>query len=51
MGQFDRITRHSDVMDGKARIRGMHATAGMIVGGGALPVTASRISSPAIPVR
>ncbi len=32
MGQFDRITQQSDVMGGKACIRGMRVTVGMIVG-------------------
>ena len=33
MGQlFDRITRQPDVMGGKARIRGMRVTVGMVVG-------------------
>lgn len=31
MGQFDRITQHPDVMGGKACIRGMRVTVGMIV--------------------
>ena len=32
MEAFDRITRSSDVMGGKACIRGMRVTVGMIVG-------------------
>jgi uncharacterized protein (DUF433 family) len=32
MGQFDRITQQPDVMGGKACIRGMRVTVGMIVG-------------------
>ena len=32
MGQFDRITQQADVMGGKACIRGMRVTVGMIVG-------------------
>jgi uncharacterized protein (DUF433 family) len=32
MGQFDRITQRADVMGGKACIRGMRVTVGMIVG-------------------
>jgi uncharacterized protein (DUF433 family) len=32
MGQFDRITQRPDVMGGKACIRGMRVTVGMIVG-------------------
>jgi uncharacterized protein (DUF433 family) len=32
MGQFDRITRTPGVMGGKACIRGMRVTVGMIVG-------------------
>jgi len=32
MGQLDRITRNSDVMGGRACIRGMRVTVGMIVG-------------------
>ena len=32
MGPFDRITQQSDVMGGKACIRGMRVTVGMIVG-------------------
>lgn len=31
MGQFDRITRNAEVMGGKACIRGMRVTVGMIV--------------------
>lgn len=31
MGQLDRITRHPGVMGGKACIRGMRVTVGMIV--------------------
>ncbi|MDR1828151.1 MAG: DUF433 domain-containing protein [Methylobacteriaceae bacterium] len=29
---MDRITRHPDVMGGKARVRGMRVTVGRIVG-------------------
>jgi uncharacterized protein (DUF433 family) len=32
MGQLDRITQNPDVMGGKACIRGMRVTVGMIVG-------------------
>jgi uncharacterized protein (DUF433 family) len=32
MGQFDRITQQPEVMGGKACIRGMRVTVGMIVG-------------------
>ena len=32
MGQFDRITRQPDVMGGKACIRGLRVTVGMVVG-------------------
>lgn len=32
MGQLDRITQQPDVMGGKAGIRGMRVTVGMIVG-------------------
>jgi len=32
MEDLDRITRHPDVMGGKARIHGTRATVGMIVG-------------------
>lgn len=32
MGQFDRITQQPDVMGGKACVRGMRVTVGMIVG-------------------
>lgn len=32
MDQLDRITQHPEVMGGKACIRGMRVTAGMIVG-------------------
>ncbi|MBF0391693.1 MAG: DUF433 domain-containing protein [Alphaproteobacteria bacterium] len=32
MGQFDRVTQRADVMGGKACIRGMRVTVGMIVG-------------------
>ena len=32
MGQIDRITQRPDVMGGKACIRGMRVTVGMIVG-------------------
>lgn len=32
MGPLDRITQHPDVMGGKACIRGMRVTVGMIVG-------------------
>jgi uncharacterized protein (DUF433 family) len=32
MGQLDRITRNSNTMGGKACIRGMRVTVGMIVG-------------------
>lgn len=32
MGQLDRITQQSDVMGGKACIRGMRVTVGMVVG-------------------
>jgi len=32
MGQWDRITQHPDVMGGRACIRGMRVTVGMIVG-------------------
>jgi uncharacterized protein (DUF433 family) len=32
MGQFDRITQQPDVMGGKACIRGLRVTVGMIVG-------------------
>ncbi|MFZ2225708.1 MAG: DUF433 domain-containing protein [Candidatus Deferrimicrobium sp.] len=32
MGQLDRITRQPDVMGGKACIRGMRVTVGMVVG-------------------
>jgi uncharacterized protein (DUF433 family) len=32
MGQFDRITQQSEVMGGKACIRGMRVTVGMVVG-------------------
>ena len=32
MGQLDRITQRPDVMGGKACIRGMRVTVGMIVG-------------------
>ena len=32
MGSFDRITQRPDVMGGKACIRGMRVTVGMIVG-------------------
>lgn len=32
MGQLDRITQHPDVMGGKACIRGMRVTVGMILG-------------------
>jgi uncharacterized protein (DUF433 family) len=32
MSQFDRITRQPDVMGGKACIRGIRVTVGMIVG-------------------
>ena len=32
MRQFDRITQQPDVMGGKASIRGMRVTVGMIVG-------------------
>ena len=32
MGPFDRITQQPDVMGGKACIRGMRVTVGMIVG-------------------
>jgi uncharacterized protein (DUF433 family) len=31
MGQLDRITQHPDVMGGKACIRGMRVTVGMIL--------------------
>lgn len=31
MGQFDRITQQPDIMGGKACIRGMRVTVGMIV--------------------
>jgi uncharacterized protein (DUF433 family) len=31
MGQFDRLTQKPDVMGGKACIRGMRVTVGMIV--------------------
>lgn len=40
METFDRITRNSNVMNGKACIRGIRVTVGMIVGqigGGATP--------------
>ncbi len=32
MGQFDRITQQPDVMGGKACVRGMRVTVGMILG-------------------
>jgi uncharacterized protein (DUF433 family) len=32
MGPFDRITQHPDVMGGKACIRSMRVTVGMLVG-------------------
>jgi len=32
MGQLDRITQHPDMMGGKACIRGLRVTVGMIVG-------------------
>ena len=32
MGQLDRITQHPTVMGGKASIRGMRVTVGMVVG-------------------
>lgn len=32
MGSLDRITQHTDLMGGKACIRGMRVTVGMIVG-------------------
>jgi uncharacterized protein (DUF433 family) len=32
MGHLDRITQHPDVMGGKACIRGMRVTVGMVVG-------------------
>ncbi len=32
MGQFDRITQAPDVMGGRACVRGMRVTVGMIVG-------------------
>ena len=32
MGQLDRITQQADVMGGKACIRGMRVTVGMVVG-------------------
>lgn len=32
MGSLDRITQHTDMMGGKACIRGMRVTVGMIVG-------------------
>lgn len=32
MAQLDRITQHPDVMGGKACIRGMRVTVGMVVG-------------------
>ena len=32
MGQLDRITQHPDTMGGKACIRGMRVTVGMVVG-------------------
>jgi uncharacterized protein (DUF433 family) len=32
MGQLNRITRQPDVMGGKACIRGMRVTVGMVVG-------------------
>lgn len=32
MGQLDRITQHPDVMGGKACIRGMRVTVGMVLG-------------------
>lgn len=32
MGQLDRITQHTQVMGGKACIRGMRVTVGMLVG-------------------
>lgn len=32
MGQLNRITQHPDVMGGKACIRGMRVTVGMVVG-------------------
>jgi len=32
MGQFERVTQHPDVMGGKACIRGMRVTVGMILG-------------------
>lgn len=32
MGHLDRITQQADVMDGKACIRGMRVTVGMVVG-------------------
>jgi len=32
MGQFDRITQQPEVMGGKACIRGMRVTVGMLVG-------------------
>jgi uncharacterized protein (DUF433 family) len=32
VGQLDRITQQSDVMGGKACIRGMRVTVGMVVG-------------------
>ena len=32
MGHFDRITQQADVLGGKACIRGMRVTVGMIVG-------------------
>ena len=32
MGQFDRITQQPEVMGGKACIRGMRVTVGMVVG-------------------
>ncbi len=32
MGQWDRITQHPDMMGGRACIRGMRVTVGMIVG-------------------
>jgi uncharacterized protein (DUF433 family) len=32
MGQLDRITQQPDVMGGRAYIRGMRVTAGMVVG-------------------
>jgi hypothetical protein len=32
MGEFDRITRQPEIMGGKACIRGMRVTVGMVVG-------------------